>query len=186
MSEGWDNNLRIHCRNVSLVPACKWHIQYKSLRFFGGEEGLCALSLASFLCPATQSDTASSSNCKADLSHSVTMEFQSWWDTGGILFCGFRLHKHHYHLPDLELLSRSAATPILSGTSNGDARGLSGSRVNKKESGVCGTWVWERVRMHVRVLTQSSFQPAVWNRQQLSSKQSFLTVPLPDLNCVEH
>lgn len=35
-------------------------------------------------------------------------------DTEGILFGGFRLHKHHYHLADLESLLCSAATPILS------------------------------------------------------------------------
>lgn len=51
----------------------------------------------------------------------------TWEDTEGILFCGFRLHKHHYHLPDLELLRCSAATPILSETLNGDARGLAGT-----------------------------------------------------------
>lgn len=64
------------------------------------------------------------------------MQVGTWGDTEGILFCGFRLHKHHYHLPDLELLGCSAATPILSGALNGDACGLPGTRAiesTKKE-----------------------------------------------------
>lgn len=89
----------------------------------------------------------------------------TWGDTEGILFCGFRLHKHHYHLPDLELLCCSAATPILSGTLNGDARSLSGTRaIESTKKGFfsplefsvwCGGMcVRERVRIYVRALTQ--------------------------------
>lgn len=106
-------------------------------------------------------------------------------DTEGILFCGFRLHKHHYHLPDLELLRCSAATPILSGTLNGDARGLPGNRVNKKDfsvvKSVCmhvGTCVM-CVRGNVRWL--SNLSPLLTGIVSIfCSKQSFARVPLPD------
>lgn len=70
----------------------------------------------------------------------------TWGDKEGILFCGFRLHKHHYHLPDLGRLCCSEPTPILSGTLNCDAGGLSSKWAIEStkrtfffsQSGVCG------------------------------------------------
>lgn len=91
----------------------------------------------------------------------LALQVGTWGDTEGILFCGFRLHKHHYHLPDLELgQGCSAATPILSGALNGDACGLPGTRAiesTKKEFslrersvrhvGMRVVCVWARVRI---------------------------------------
>lgn len=89
----------------------------------------------------------------------------TWGDTEGILFCGFRLHKHHHYLPDLGLLCCSAATPILPGTLNGDAHGLRGARAiesTKRNFGAVCVWrgsmcvmcVWARLNIFVRALTQ--------------------------------
>lgn len=127
----------------------------------------------------------------------LALQVGTWGDTEGILFCGFRLHKHHYHLPDLELLGCSAATPILSGALNGGcvrSPGHAGNRVNKKGifssraacRHACCVCLSEGAHLtYVRWLS-NLFYPAAWNRQHLSSEQSFLTVPLPDLNYVQH
>lgn len=75
----------------------------------------------------------------------------AWRDAERTLFCGIRLHKHHYHLTDLESLLCSAATPILSGTSSGYVPVSSGNRVKKKEwvCGMCVLCVSERVRIYI-------------------------------------
>ena len=115
--------------------------------------------------------------------------------TEEILFCGFRLHKHHYHLRDLELPCRSAATPILSGNlewwcaqsprAHGEIE--STKRIFER---VCGTSpclscvsAGGCACMYVRWLRNLS-------RLLLGtvsiSLQSFLTMPLPVLDGVEH
>lgn len=81
----------------------------------------------------------------------------------GNLICGFRLHKHHYHLSDLELLRCSAATPILSGALNGDVCRLPGTwAIESTKRNLCSVWhvgmcvvcASEKVYTYVRVLTQ--------------------------------
>lgn len=133
MLEGWDDNPIIH--HVKLYDSVSCTCLPANGTYIVGSW------ILRFMCTFLSNPSSTPSHNVTRLrAANVNQTFHSWsqwrlaWqvgtlgDTEWILLCRFRLHKHHYHLTDLELLRCSAATPILSETLNGDAHGLLGTR----------------------------------------------------------
>lgn len=132
MLQGRDNNPIIHHMKLEECvsctrPSCKRHAAPWT------HSGLCALFLGNPSSAPLHNVTRLPAPNVNQTFHSRSQWRLAWQvgtlgDTQWILFCGFRLHKHHYHLADLELPRCSAPTPILSETLNGDAHSLPGTR----------------------------------------------------------
>lgn len=95
----------------------------------------------------------------------------AWSDTEGILFVGFRLHGHHYHLSHSESWRRSAATPILNG---GCAPVSSGAPAIESTKRTFGAWNVAVLAMDVHPRPRSDLimnLPPCWLEPSASSLQ---------------
>lgn len=95
--------------------------------------GLCALARAA-QCVAAPRDGTVNQTSRARSQWRLARQAGTCGDTEGSLFCGFRLHKHHYHFADLELASLFSGNPNFVGNLELSHWKMEFSLV----SGVCG------------------------------------------------